>query len=306
MGRAVASSTLFDMTRLQFTAAIDGLAGRDLVRFARELERQGFVAAKVADSICYPEQSDSKYPYSPDGSREFLDNRSFLDPFVLAGAVSAVTERLHVFISVLKLPVRHPVLVAKQAASAAVLSGNRLILGVGMSPWPDDYEILGVPWEGRGARFDACIEIVRTFASGGYAEHRGDLFQIPRLKIQPAPTKPVPVVIGGHGRRSLERAARVGDGWTAAGCSVEELDHMLATLRSERTRSGRLHLPFQVHASISHDTGEAEMDRLEGMGVTHVAVNWTDRYAVGRQDSSIERRLERVVEFGERVIAGRC
>jgi alkanesulfonate monooxygenase SsuD/methylene tetrahydromethanopterin reductase-like flavin-dependent oxidoreductase (luciferase family) len=90
---------------------------------------------------------------------------------VLISALAMVTERIRFTISVLKLPIRHPVHTAKLASSAAVLSDNRLTLGVGVSPWPEDYEITGTPWERRGQRMDECIEIVSNLLAGGYHEH---------------------------------------------------------------------------------------------------------------------------------------
>jgi alkanesulfonate monooxygenase SsuD/methylene tetrahydromethanopterin reductase-like flavin-dependent oxidoreductase (luciferase family) len=128
---------------------------------ARAAEAAGFDSMVVPDSICYPLHADSAYPYSPDGSREFLDGKPFIEPFSLIPALGAVTTRLRFVTFVLKLPVRHPVLVAKQATSTAVLTGGRLVLGVGTSPWREDYEVLSVPWEGRGRRLDESVEIIR-------------------------------------------------------------------------------------------------------------------------------------------------
>jgi alkanesulfonate monooxygenase SsuD/methylene tetrahydromethanopterin reductase-like flavin-dependent oxidoreductase (luciferase family) len=83
-------------------------------------EEAGYDSMAVPDSICYPEQSDSRYPFSPDGSREFLDDKPFLDPFSLICTLGVATTRLRFVTFVLKRPVRHPVLVAKQATSTAV------------------------------------------------------------------------------------------------------------------------------------------------------------------------------------------
>src|SRR5271170_6004830 len=89
---------------------------------ARAAEVAGYDSMVVPDSICYPEVSDSKYPFNPDGSREFLEGKPFLEPFSIIPAMGAVTERLRFVTFVLKLPIRNPVLVAKQATSTAVLT----------------------------------------------------------------------------------------------------------------------------------------------------------------------------------------
>ena len=120
------------------------------------------------------------------------------------------------------MPIRHPVIYAKEATSLAVISGNRFVLGVGTSPWPDDYEIVQLPWEGRGRRFDECIEIVPR-------PRRGRLLRVPRRVLRlpgdqdgaGAEPRRIPVLIGGHDDVQLRRAARLGDGWMgAAACST--------------------------------------------------------------------------------------
>jgi alkanesulfonate monooxygenase SsuD/methylene tetrahydromethanopterin reductase-like flavin-dependent oxidoreductase (luciferase family) len=83
---------------------------------AQAAEEAGFDTFLVPDSICYPEVSDSTYPYTPDGNREFLDGKPFLEPFSLIPALGAVTSTIRFATFVLKLPIRPPVLVAKQAA----------------------------------------------------------------------------------------------------------------------------------------------------------------------------------------------
>ena len=115
------------------------------IPLAKAAEEAGYHAMTIADSIAYPFESDSKYPYTPDGNREFLDGKAFIEAFVLAGALGAVTTTLRFNFFVLKLPIRPPALVAKQAGSLAALIGNRLGLGVGTSPWPEDYELHGRP-----------------------------------------------------------------------------------------------------------------------------------------------------------------
>src|SRR5271163_4288015 len=144
------------------------------VPLAQAAEAAGYDSMVVPDSICYPEVSDTTYPFNPDGTREFLEDKPFLEPFSVIPAMGAVTEHLRFVTFVLKLPIRHPVLVAKQVSSTAVLTGDRLLLGVGTSPWPDDYLVCDVPWQGRGRRMDEQIAIIRGLAAGGFFEHHGE------------------------------------------------------------------------------------------------------------------------------------
>src|SRR5262249_39966973 len=154
----------------------------------------------------------------------FLEDKPFLEPFSLVPAMAAVTERIRFCTFVLKLPIRSPVLLAKQVSSVAVLSGNRFSLGAGVSPWPEDFEITDVDWSTRGKRMKEMITILRGLLAGGFYEFKGEIFDLPSLKICPVPTQPVPILIGGHADAALERAAKIGDGWMFAGGNPEELD----------------------------------------------------------------------------------
>ena len=129
---------------------------------ARAVEDAGYTSFTIADSICYPEVSDSTYPYTPDGNREFLDGKPFIEPFVLMSAMAAVTTKLRFTTFVVKLPIRNPVLIAKQAASLAVMSNNRFVFGVGSSPWPEDFIVTGTDWKTRGPRMNEMIDITTT------------------------------------------------------------------------------------------------------------------------------------------------
>ena len=100
---------------------------------AQAADDSGWDSMVVPDSIAYPEESDSTYPYTADGNREFLDGKPFIEPFVLIPAMAAVTSRLRFATFVVKLAIRQPVLVAKQAASIAVMSDNRLGFGIGLT-----------------------------------------------------------------------------------------------------------------------------------------------------------------------------
>ena len=140
---------------------------------ARAAEEAGFDSFTVPDSLCYPEHSDTEYPYNDDGTREFLEGKPFIDPFCLMSALGAVTERIRFATFVIKLPIRQPVLVAKQATSVACMTGDRLTLGVGLSPWPEDYRVTGTEWRRRGKRLDEMIEILRGLCSGDFFEYHG-------------------------------------------------------------------------------------------------------------------------------------
>jgi probable F420-dependent oxidoreductase len=270
---------------------------------ARAAEEAGFASMMIPDSICYPQHSGSRYPFNPDGSREFLEDKPFLEPFSLIPALGAVTRQLRFVTFVLKLPVRHPVLAAKQATSTAVLTGNRLVLGVGTSPWREDYEVLGVDWDTRGQRLDEEIAILRGLAAGGYFEYHGKIFDLPPVKIAPVPTQPIPVLIGGHSDAALRRAARLGDGWLHGGGDLAELPALLTRLAEHRRAAGTDTRPFEVHV-ISADAYTPDgVARLTDQGVTDVITGFRWPYHTGPDPEPLTDKLTKLRRFADTVIA---
>jgi alkanesulfonate monooxygenase SsuD/methylene tetrahydromethanopterin reductase-like flavin-dependent oxidoreductase (luciferase family) len=269
---------------------------------AKAAEEAGYDGMVVPDSLCYPEESDSKYPFSPDHSREFLDDKPFIEPFSLIPAMGVVTERLRFITFVLKLPMRHPLLVAKQATSVAVMTNNRLSLGVGTSPWPEDYELCDVPWEGRGRRMDEAVDIVRGLSAGGYFEYHGDVFDLPPVKISPTPTEPLPILVGGHATPALRRAAR-SDGWLHGGGDPDDLPGLLERLGQLREEEGTSDRPFEIHV-ISLDAYSVDgIHRLEEQGVTDVIVGFRWPYAEGPDPEGLQTKLDNLRRFADDVVA---
>jgi probable F420-dependent oxidoreductase len=269
-----------------------------LARAAEEAGWDGFI---VPDSICYPEVSDSKYPYTPDGDRRFLEDKPFIEPFSLIPAMGAATERLRFTTFVVKLPIRQPVLVAKSVASVAVLTNNRFGFGVGLSPWPEDFRVCGQVWKSRGKRMDEMIEIIRGLTKGGFFEFHGKHYDLESIKICPTPTEQIPILIGGHSEPALRRAARLGDGWMHAGSDQETLDGLLARLKDLRAEYGREREPFEVHV-ISIDAYSRDgISRLEEAGITDVIVGFRDVYA--GQDMPLEQKIDALRRYADEIIS---
>ena len=268
---------------------------------AVEAEEAGWSSFVVPDSICYPEVSDSKYPYTPDGSREFLEDKPFLEPFSLIPAMGAVTQRLRFATFVVKLPIRNPVLVAKSASSVAVLTNNRFTFGVGLSPWPEDYALCGQAWKARGKRMDEMIEIIRGLTTGGFYEYHGEHDDLQSIKICPVPAEPIPILIGGHAEPALRRAARSGDGWMHAGGDADALATLLGRLTELRREYGREQQPFEIHV-IALDAYTVEgIRRLEDLGVTDVIVGFRNAYAKDTQ--TLQQKIDALRRFADDVIA---
>jgi probable F420-dependent oxidoreductase len=270
---------------------------------ARAAEAAGFDSFVVPESVLYPRDAATSYPYVEGGGREFLEDKPFIDPFVLVASLATVTERLRFVSFVVKLPLRHPVMAAKQASSVAVLSGGRFAFGVGLSPWPEDYEALDQQWSSRGARMDEQLDIIDGLCAGDYFEYHGAFYDFAPVKISPAPATRIPILVGGHAPAALERAARW-DGWLHAGSEHERLPEMVASVRSMRQELGREREPFEIHV-ISIDGYSVDgCRRLEELGVTDVIIGFRDAYQPGPDTETLPVKFDAIARFGDSVIAG--
>jgi probable F420-dependent oxidoreductase len=270
---------------------------------AQAAEAAGFSSIGLADSICYPKESTSTYPYNFDGTREFLENKPFIEPLVLAASMAAVTTTLRFHTAVLKLPIRNPVIFAKEVTSLAAITGGRFELGVGISPWEDDYEVTQVPWGGRGRRFEECIKVVQELSSGAYVEHHGEFYEFRPIKLNPGAH--IPILIGGHNDKSLERAARLGDGWLPAGMSREHLAASIKRLSELRKQYGRDHLPFAIHA-IGVDAFTVDGVRhLADLGVTHAVGGFSafNPYGVEADTEPLQAKIDALHRYADEVIS---
>ncbi len=266
------------------------------------VEQAGFDGFTFPDSICYPKEGTDCYPYNDDGTREFLDGVPFIEPFVIIPYLAGITRKLRFTTSVYKLAVHQPVGLAKQLTSLAVMINNRLGFGVGISPWPEDFMAMQIPWERRGKRMDEMMEIVNGLMSGEYFGYDGEIFQIEPLKLCPVPSERVPLLVGGHAKPALRRAGKLGDGWISAGSSFEELQRMIATINGFRREYQRDHLPFEVHAMTEGAFSVEGLRKLEGIGVTEVIIGFRNPYDGKPDTQSVAEKVGMLHGYTENVM----
>jgi len=287
---------------MQFTLSVGFCPADWYVPLARAAEAAGWDSIAVPDGLFYHETTSAPYPYSADGSRFWAADTPFLDPWVVIATMAGATERIRFYPSVLKLAVRDPLLVAKELSSCAVLAGERVGLGVGLSPWPEDFEVLREEWVQRGPRSAEMIEIIRGLLRGGMYEYHGRFYDFPRLQIAPVPRAAVPVYIGGLVEPVLKRAARIGDGyigWENPRCSLDDLAQMIRRIegyRRDYDRTGAFEYKFMPY-SASADTRQ----RLAAAGVTDlICMPWMETHGAA---AGLRERLDAVARFGDEVIA---
>jgi len=257
---------------------------------ARAAEAAGYDGIAVPDSICYPREASSKYPYNKDGSREFLESVPFVESLISVAAMAAVTEKIRFATFVYKLAVRQAPVVAKQVQGIQALSGNRFDFGIGISPWEEDFAVCDVAWAKRGKRFDEQIDILRGLESGEFFGYEGEMHHMPAVKMSPVPTAPTPLLIGGHAEPALKRAARVGDGWMCAGADMQALEAYIGRINQLREEYGTADKPFRVFTTGQDAFTPRGIEKLESIGVTDVAIGFRNVYEM-EPDKPLDEKI---------------
>jgi probable F420-dependent oxidoreductase len=247
---------------------------------AQRLEDAGFDSMWVSDHVVFPHEPRSRYPFSADGRPTWPMDVDYVEPVVALASVAPATKTAEIGTSVLILPMRNPVLFAKQAACIDVLSGGRLVMGVGVGWLREEFDALDADFDERGALLDEWLEIARTCWSGSAGPYEGRHYRLPGpIHCRPVPMRTPPVLIGGMSRPALERAGRVADGWVAQ-FAVDNLDEEaiargLATMRSAAGEGGR---SFRVVVRVTgadqriEDLGR-RLSSLAAAGATDVVVD---------------------------------
>jgi probable F420-dependent oxidoreductase len=220
---------------------------------------------------------------------------------VAIGAMAAVTKRLRFLTGIYVLPMRNPFNVAKAVGTAAVLSGGRVTLGVGVGWMREEFALLEQPFEQRGPRTDEMIEVMRKLWRGGMVEHHGRFYDFPRLQMSPAPPGPIPILVGGISDAAFRRVGRLGDGWISDIHTFEELRTIIAKIRAQRRAAGREQEPLEIVAACSDAFGVDGCRRLEEIGVTHLqTMPWL---FYGGITDALDKKLEGLRRFADDVIS---
>ena len=212
-----------------------------LLSVATLAESLGFDSLWVTDHIAIPAQSASAYPYSVDHKAPWSPTIVYLDAFTALGWVGAVTRRVRLGISVLVLPMRPPLIVAKTVATLDYLTGGRMILGVGAGWLKEEFDLLGQPFARRGRRMKEAIRILRACWASDPVSFDGDFFRLPAFGMDPKPPQGarLPVLGGGEGDVALRRVAEVCDGWHPLNLTPDQYGERLPALKRHVAEAGR-------------------------------------------------------------------
>jgi probable F420-dependent oxidoreductase len=273
-----------------------------LCELARACDDAGFEAIAVSDHMLHPKEPRTPYPYTPDGKPRWEPFTPWPDPWVAISAMAAVTQRLRFLTTVYVLPMRNPLQVAKTVATAAVMSGGRVSLGIGAGWMREEFEAMGQEFESRGRRMNEMLEVIRKlFAGDGYVEHHGEFYDFEPLEMRPLPSHPVPILVGGFSKAAKRRAATLGDGWISDLHTTQEIAIHVAEIRKLRVAGERATEPFTVVAAASDAYTLDGYRRLEDVGVTHVqTLPWK---IFGSAGETVEEKRAGVARFGDEIIS---
>ena len=236
----------------------------------------GFDSLWTVEHVVVPADYQSTYPYDPSGRMPGGESVDLPDPLVWLAYVAAVTTTIKLGTGILIVPQRNPAVVAKEVATLDVLSGGRMLLGVGAGWLEEEFDALGVPFAGRGRRLDAYLEAMRALWSDEQATVDNEFVSFTNAISRPKPANgAVPVIIGGHTEVAARRAGRLGDGFFPGRGTPQRLAELIAVMRQAAEEVGRDPDAIEVTAgtlAVFGDDPLGAVAELVEVGVHRVAV----------------------------------
>jgi len=264
-----------------------------LGHLATTAERCGFESLWSVEHVAIPVKH-FPYPGSKDGQMPGGDDGAIPDPLIPLAYVAAITKTIRLGTGILILPQRHPIYTAKEVATLDVLSGGRVMLGIGSGWMKEEFESLGINFHHRGARTDEAIQALRALWRSGTSSFEGKHFRFGPLHSNPKPVhNNVPIHVGGNSTGATRRAGRYGDGYFPTVVNPEKLKALFATVRAEAQKAGRN--PEAIEFSCMRSAKDLDLKLLADIGVSRVVIN-----PPGINPEVITQRLEK---FQEEVIA---
>jgi probable F420-dependent oxidoreductase len=226
----------------------------------------------------------------------------FHEPLTTLAFIAGLTDRIELVTAVLVLSQRQTVLVAKQAAEVAILSGDRLRLGVGVGWNALEFQALGEELRGRGRRQEEQVDLMRRlWSTEDSFSYDGEFHTVDRAAMKPLPTRPIPIWFGGSASAVLDRCARLGDGWIPLGSPKPKIGDRIRTIREKRESDGKSMDDFAIQAQAQYARGNPERWRAHAaawrdLGATHLAIATHDA-----GDTDVDGHLARIAEYRDAV-----
>lgn len=244
-----------------------------VAHLATTAERCGLESLWAIEHVVIPVGYRSTYPYDPSGKIPAPDQLPIPDPLVWLAYAAAVTKTIKLATGIIILPQRHPLYVAKEVATLDVLSGGRVVLGIGVGWLEEEFGALGIPFEDRAARTAEAVRALRSLWKDEAEPFHGKFFHWEKVESHPKPVQRpgVPIVVGGHTDLAARRAARYGDGFFPGVTEEDQLVHLLGIMREECKKTGRDPATIEVSAGRAEVDGD-KVKRLADLGVSRFIV----------------------------------
>lgn len=211
-------------------------------------EERDFDSIWVAEHVVLFDEYESRYPYAADGKIPVGGESGILDPLVSLSYLAACTSKIRLGTGICLVPQRNPVYTAKEAATVDWMSNGRLDLGIGVGWLQEEYQALGVPFERRGERCRAYIDVLRTLWCDPVSKHESEFYSLPPTRQFPKPVQQPhpPIHFGGESGPALRRVADLGQGWFGFNLDPDELAEKIRRLETMLEKRGRKRADVQV------------------------------------------------------------
>lgn len=241
------------------------------------LEERGFESVWLPEHVVLFDDYASEYPYAPDGKFPGGGDTGLLEPFTALTYLAAVTDTLRLGTGICLIPQRNPVYTAKVVADLDVISGGRVDFGVGIGWLREEFDVLEVPFERRGARADDYIAVMTSLWTDDVSSHDGDVYTLPECRFYPKPAQQPhpPIHVGGESDAAMARAARVGQGWYGFNRLPDQVPEALERLDRALAEGGRSRADDDFTVTVCpyfNPVDRAAVERYEELGVDRLVV----------------------------------
>jgi probable F420-dependent oxidoreductase len=294
---------------MRFHQAIQFLPLETVRALTLASDQMGYDGVYLSDHLFNPRVLESRYTYStaPDGAPFWEKETEWPDPMCLVSSLAAVTTQVTFTTGIYIAPVRDLITVAKSVGTAAVLSDNRVRLGVGVGWCKEEYVQTGQDFHNRGKRLDDMIPALRALWRGGWVEYHGTHYDVPECQMNPAPTAPVPILGGGDSGAALRRATTLCNGWINTGAAFpDDALEQVATVQRALHEAGRADDEFALYLAVKAFPDLDLYKRLEDAGVTDLlCAPWmlADVSESDSPDKMLSLRLAEVEKYAEEYVS---
>jgi probable F420-dependent oxidoreductase len=293
---------------MRFHQAVTFLPIDEIVALSKASDQLGYSGIYFSDHLFNARDLKSRYTYSkaPDGAPFWEKETEWPDPMCLISSLAAVTTTVTFTTGIYIAPVRDLITVAKTVGTAAVLSHDRVRLGVGVGWCEEEFVQTGQDFHNRGKRLNDMIPALRALWAGGWVEYHGTHYDVPPCQMNPSPKLPVPILGGGDSDAALRRASTLCDGWINTGAALpDEAFVQVGKIRDAVKKEGRHNEEFSVYLAVRSFPDLDLYHRLEDAGVTDIlCAPWMAVEATERDtpESIRAARVSMCEQFAENII----